>query len=253
MSIIKVENLSWSAGGRQILQKLSLDVSEDEVLGLIGPNGSGKSSLLRCIAGIIEPEHGAVLYGDRPLNALSVRARAHHLAFVEQMQQTSTDMCVSEVVSLGRIPYRRRFGALTMADRAIVAAALQTMDLSALADRSWRNMSGGEQQRTNIARALAQRAKVLLLDEPTNHLDIRHQLDVLKLVRDLPQAKIVCLHDLGLAARYCDRLAVMKNGKLVEIGKPETILTPDLFRKVFEIEAHIEINAEGKCDVKVLH
>ncbi len=162
-------------------------------------------------------------------------------------------MCVADVVALGRIPYRRRMAALNQQDHAIIQAAIEAMDLAALADRMWRRLSGGERQRANIARALAQRASVLVLDEPTNHLDIRHQLDVLRLTRDLPQAVLICLHDLGLAARYCDRLLVMKDGRMVTCGTPEAVLTPELFRSVFAIDAYLRTEEGGRGELCIAH
>ncbi|NKX29085.1 ABC transporter ATP-binding protein [Rhodobacteraceae bacterium R_SAG6] len=253
MSDISVRELNWSADGRRLVQDVTFSVNRGEALGLIGPNGSGKSSLLRCVAGITKPDSGEIAYGGNPLSKLSTRARAHHLAFVEQMQHSTTGMRVSDIVALGRIPYRRRLSLLAEEDHAIVQAAMDTMDLIPLADRMWRNMSGGERQRANIARALAQRAKVLVLDEPTNHLDVRHQLDVLRLVRDLPQAVVICLHDLSLAARYCDRLIVMQDGRMVAHGSPEAVLTPELFHNVFAIDARLQVGPDGKRDVQIAH
>lgn len=251
MSDLSVRNLGWSAGGRSLVQDVSFTVNSGETLGLIGPNGSGKSSLLRCVAGITRPDRGEIDYGDTPLRNLGARARAHHLAFVEQMHHSSSDMCVADIVGLGRIPYRRRMGLFTAQDHAIVQAALETMDLTELKNRVCRRLSGGEQQRANIARALAQRARVLMLDEPTNHLDVRHQIDVMRLVRDLPQAVVVCLHDLNLAARYCDRLIVMQAGRMVAHGAPEVVLTPDLFDKVFAIDACLHVGPDAKREVQI--
>ncbi|MBU2867902.1 ABC transporter ATP-binding protein [Pacificibacter marinus] len=253
MTELVIDDLCWAAGGKRLVHNISFSLGRGETLGLIGPNGSGKSSLLRCIAGITAPESGRVTYGERQLQQMDAKTRAHYLAFVEQMQHSSTDMRVTDIVALGRLPYRRRFGQLTEQDNAIIHAAAEAMDLQPLSNRMWRTMSGGEQQRVNIARALAQRAKVLALDEPTNHLDVRHQIDVLRLVRDLPQAVLVCLHDLSLAARYCDRLVVMNEGRMFAQGRPEDILTPDLFRRVFKIDAHLKTERDGTREVRIAH
>jgi len=253
MSDLEVRNLSWSAAGRRLVDGISFELAPGETLGLVGPNGSGKSSLLRCIAGITAPDEGLIRYGGQPVAQLGVRQRASHLAFVEQMQQSFTDMSVRDVVALGRIPYRRRMAALNRQDHAIIEAAMDTVDLLPLSERMWRRLSGGERQRANIARALAQRARILVLDEPTNHLDIRHQLDVMRLARDLPQAVLICLHDLGLAARYCDRLIVMQHGRMVAYGPPESVLTPELFRTVFAIDACLRTDERGRRDLCVAH
>lgn len=253
MSRIEVSELVWTAGGRTLLDGISFSLPPGRTLGLIGPNGSGKSSLLRCVAGIRAPDSGTISYDGTALARLAPRQRAHHLAFVEQMHHSETELRVRDIVALGRIPHRQRPGRLTETDDGIVRAALETMDLSPLAERSWRTMSGGEKQRANIARALAQRARVLVLDEPTNHLDIRHQIDILRLLRAMPQAVLVCLHDLNLAARYCQELIVLQEGRLVAHGPPRDVLTPALLREVFAIEARLVSGEDGSCELRITH
>lgn len=253
MSEIDVADLAWSVADRQLVDGVSFQLNPGRTLGLIGPNGSGKSSLLRCVAGIQKPDSGSIQYRGTAIAHLSTRQRAHHLAFVEQMQHSHTELRVRDIVALGRTPYRQRLGGLTGADHAVVHAAIEAMDLTDLAGQSWRTMSGGERQRVNIARALAQRSHVLVLDEPTNHLDIRHQLDILRLLQKMPQAVLVCLHDLNLAARYCHELIVMQAGRLVAHGAPQDILTPALFRDVFAIDARLVVDEGGVCEVRVAH
>lgn len=205
----------------------------DEVVGIVGPNGSGKSTTLRCVYRAMKPDAGAVL-----IDGVNVHKRhqlARDLAALTQESQVEFDFTVAEVVEMGRLPHERD----SARDRRIVGDALATVDLSGLASRSFLSLSGGERQRVLIARAIAQEPRVLVLDEPTNHLDIRHQLDVLALARGLGVTVLTVLHDLNLAASYCDRLYVLDEGRLVASGTPEEVLVPELIAKVFHVTAHV--------------
>jgi iron complex transport system ATP-binding protein len=246
---ITVEHLSWGVPGRTIVRDVSLAVDEGETVGLIGPNGSGKSSLLRCIAGLRTPTSGLVRYDDVEITSWPARERARKLAFVEQTADTDSDLRVAEVAMLGRTAHRSRWRAPSSADHAIVAAALDRLDLGGLADRPWKQLSGGERQRTHLARALAQQTSALLLDEPTNHLDVRHQLDLMALAGRTPQTVVVALHDLALAARYCDRLVLMHRGTVVADGPAEEVLTAPLLREVFDVDAEIGRDSLGHLAV----
>ncbi|MEU3191556.1 ABC transporter ATP-binding protein [Streptomyces sp. NPDC006992] len=242
---ISAEHLTWSVSGRALVHDVTLQVAAGETVGLIGPNGSGKSSLLRCLAGLRTPTAGAVRYDDEPVTGWSPRRLARHVAFVEQAADTDTDLRVADVVGLGRTPFRDRWGGPDATDRAVVAAALARLELTGLADRHWKSLSGGERQRTHIARALAQRPWCVLLDEPTNHLDIKHQLELMELLTRTEQTVLVALHDLALAARYCDRLLLMQQGRLVAAGRPADVLTPARLAAVFEVDAGIEHDSLG--------
>jgi iron complex transport system ATP-binding protein len=205
----------------------------DEVVGIVGPNGSGKSTTLRCVYRAMKPDAGAVL-----IDGVSVHKRqnlARDLAALTQESQVEFDFTVAEVVEMGRLPHERD----SARDHRVVREALATVDLSGLAGRSFLSLSGGERQRVLIARAIAQEPRVLVLDEPTNHLDIRHQLDVLALARGLGVTVLTVLHDLNLAASYCDRLYVLDEGRLVASGTPEEVLVPELIAKVFHVTAHV--------------
>ena len=236
---IAVENLTWTAGGRPIVRDVTFAVAPGETVGLIGPNGAGKSTLLRCLAGLRTPTSGAVHHDGTDLATLDARRVARRLAFVEQTGESDADLRVADVVALGRTPFRDRWRGLSAADHAIVDAALDHLDLTALRDRHWSTLSGGERQRAHIARALAQRPSAILLDEPTNHLDIRHQLELMELLAGTDQTVLVALHDLALAARYCDRLVLLHAGELVADGPPATVLTRDRLRAVYEVDVHI--------------
>ncbi|WP_329790892.1 ABC transporter ATP-binding protein [Lentzea sp. DG1S-22] len=246
---IEVRDLSWGVPGKTIVHDVSLVVEPGETVGLIGPNGSGKSSLLRCVAGLRTPAAGAVLYDGAEIGAWSARDRARKLAFVEQTADTESDLRVAEVVMLGRTCHRSRWRGPDASDHEIVAAALARLDLTGLADRPWKQLSGGERQRTHLARALAQRTSGLLLDEPTNHLDVRHQLELMELAGSTPQTVVVALHDLALAARYCDRLVLMHGGAVVADGPAAEVLTARLLREVFDVEAEIGRDGLGHLAV----
>ena len=238
-SAIAAEGLTWAAGGRTIVREVTLAVAPGETVGLIGPNGAGKSSLLRCLAGLRTPTSGTVRHDGTDIATREPGQVARRLAFVEQTGESDTDLRVADVVALGRTPFRDRWRGLSPADHAIIDAALDHLDLTALRDRHWSTLSGGERQRAHIARALAQRPAAILLDEPTNHLDIRHQLELMELLAGTDQTVLVALHDLALAARYCDRIALLHGGALVADGPPAEVLTRDRLRAVYDVDVHI--------------
>jgi iron complex transport system ATP-binding protein len=237
--------VSWSAGGKLIVDGIDLEVGRGELLGLLGPNGSGKSSLLRLLAGVRKPGGGAVLLDGDPLQALPRRAVARRVALVEQQADTEVDLRVLDVIRLGRIPHRGVFGGDRTADDDAVALAVARTGLAERLEQPWRTLSGGERQRVQIARALAQDPRELLLDEPTNHLDIHHQLELLALVAALPVTSIVALHDLNLAAMFCDRLLVLRDGRAVAAGPPDEVLTPELIADVYRVRAVVTPDGPG--------
>ena len=240
-AILAAEGLSWSARGAPILDGVSLAVAEGETLGLLGPNGSGKSTLLRLLAGLLAPQRGAVRLLGRPLARMPRREAARLLALVEQQAETADRITLRDAVELGRTPWLSALRPWSAEDDAAVAEALAVVELTALAGRDWATLSGGERQRGHIARALAQRPRVLLLDEPTNHLDIHHQLSILRLVAGhlagrLGVTVVIALHDLN-QAMGCDRVAVLRGGRLVALGPPAEVLTGALLREVFGVRA----------------
>ncbi|MBB4661307.1 ABC transporter ATP-binding protein [Conexibacter arvalis] len=242
---LAAREVSWSAGGRLIVDGVSVALRDGETLGLLGPNGSGKSSLLRLLAGLRGTDGGAVLLDGRELRTLRRGEVARRVAVVEQQASTEVDLTAEQVVRLGRIPHRGSWSGDADADARAVERALAETGTSALRDRRWRTLSGGEQQRVQIARALAQEPRELLLDEPTNHLDVRHQLDLLALVGRLPLTTVVALHDLNLAALFCDRVIVLRAGRLVSAGRPADVLTPALIADVYEVAAEVLPDAAG--------
>ncbi|WP_337822069.1 ABC transporter ATP-binding protein [Amycolatopsis sp. A1MSW2902] len=214
----------------------------------MGPNGSGKSSLLRCLAGLRKPEGGAVRYDGVDIKDWGSPRIARQLAFVDQYAISESDLLVADVVELGRTPFRATWRGHDHRDAAIVNGALERMGLNDLRARAWNTLSGGECQRTHIARALAQEPSAILLDEPTNHLDIRHQLDLMRLLAKAEWTAVVVLHDLSLAVRFCDQLALMNHGTVVAAGSPSDVLTPDRVREVFGVEVEVgpEVPPSGR-------
>lgn len=231
--------------GKPIIHDVDVVIEPGETVGLIGPNGSGKSSLLRCLAGLRQPTEGEISYDGENITGWDARRVAQRLAFVEQATDDDSDLCVADVVGLGRLPFRDRWRGPGHDDRTLIDAALVHMGLTELRHRVWRTLSGGERQRAHIARALAQRPRGLLLDEPTNHLDVRHQLALMRLLAATPQTVLVALHDLPLAARYCDRLVLLRQGKLVASGPPAEVLTSVQLHDVYDVEADIGMDALG--------
>lgn len=239
---LRAENVTWQAGGKLIVDTVSIQPAEGQTVGLLGPNGSGKSTLLKLLSGVRKATAGVVQLGGEPVSAMSRRAVSRRLAVVDQHADTEIDVTVREVVALGRIPHRMPWTSSGPADQVAIDEAVATTGLEPLLERSWHTLSGGERQRAQIARALAQQPRELLLDEPTNHLDIRHQLDLLALVSRLPMTSVVALHDLNLAATFCDWIVVLDDGRAVAAGTPTQVLTAELIWQVYQVRAEVAVS-----------
>jgi iron complex transport system ATP-binding protein len=243
---LTIDGVRTRLGGRWVVDGIDATPPAGKLTGLLGPNGAGKTTLLRLVAGLLVPEGGAVLVspaGDPagappvPVHALGRRARARRIALLEQESASTVPLTVREVVALGRIPYRTVWG--TDPDDDAVDRALEHARAAHLADRPWSDLSGGERQRVQIARALAQEPDLLLLDEPTNHLDVSAQLSVLAFVRGLRTTTVAALHDLNLAATFCDHVLVLSDGRLAAAGDPRDVLRPDLIRAVYGVDCDV--------------
>ena len=240
---LSVRGVSVQLGAQTILDAVDLTAEPGMVTGLIGPNGAGKSTLLRAILGLAPLESGTVLFGGADLLAMSRRSRAQFAAFVEQSAGTDARLTAREVVLLGRIPFQTVWQVSpTPQDTGLAEAALADVDMLAFADRLYHTLSGGEQQRVQIARALAQQPRLLLLDEPTSHLDVHAQLATLALLHQRARAGgtiLLALHDLNLAAGFCDALILLHDGRQVAAGPPEQVLTPALLRAVYGVDVTV--------------
>lgn len=236
---LAVRQVSVRIDGKDLVRDVTLEVPSGEVLGLAGPNGAGKSTLLRTLYRAQRPTSGQVLLDGHDVWRMPGRWLARRLAAVLQESGGDFELSVYDVVAMGRTPHKRAFDGDAPDDRAIIADALERLDVADLAYAPFDRLSGGEKQRVLIARALAQRPGTMVLDEPTNHLDLRHQLDALRLVRGLGVTAVIALHDLNLAAAFCDRICVMHAGEVVALGTPHEVLTPALFRDVYRVDAEV--------------
>jgi iron complex transport system ATP-binding protein len=243
VSGLEVRDLKVRIGGKVLVREASFSAPAAQITGLVGPNGAGKSTLMRALLGLTEGGGGKVQFADADLLAMRRRDRARMCAFVEQSASTEIRMTVEEVVSLGRLPFQPAWQAAPdRGDAAAIGAALAAIGMSGFADRLFSTLSGGEQQRVHLARALAQEPRLLVLDEPTSHLDVRGQHEMLGLLRDRSSAGLTVLmaiHDLNLAAAYCDWLVVMRAGAVVAQGAPEALLSPPLLQDVYDVETTV--------------
>ncbi|PJA60267.1 MAG: ABC transporter [Rhodobacterales bacterium CG_4_9_14_3_um_filter_71_31] len=240
MSLLALQDVRATLGGAEALRGVSLSVAPGEVVGLIGPNGAGKSTLLRAALGLIDATGARMLGGD-PLERLSPRDRALRAAFLPQEREIGWPLSVAALVALGRAPHRAGLAPLRAADHAAVADAMARMDVARFADRPATQLSGGERARALMARALAQGAPLLMADEPAAGLDPAHQIALMATFRALAgegRGVLASLHELGLAARWCDRLAVLDAGRIVAEGPPEAVLTPALLARIYGVTAH---------------
>jgi iron complex transport system ATP-binding protein len=231
--MIRAHEITFRYDGAEILNGVDLLPKPGRVLGLIGPNGSGKSTLLRCLHGELRPARGAVIVDDRAIEELSGRQIALRVGVVAQDSSPVMAMSVPDFVLLGRIPHRGDLARFTAEDRRVAGQALARVGAASLADRRLDQLSGGERQRVAIARCLAQETATLLLDEPTNHLDIRYQHEVLRLVRTLGITTVIVLHDLNLAARFCDEVALLHATRIVAHGSADEVLRPEVLAPVY--------------------
>ncbi|MFB7253642.1 ABC transporter ATP-binding protein [Streptomyces nojiriensis] len=236
---LDAEDVTVVVNGRTLVDRVSLRVAPGEVLALVGPNGAGKSTLLRTFYRVLRPTSGHVLLDGEDVWRMPGKRLAQRLAAVLQETAGDFELTVYEVVAMGRTPHKRAFEGDDAEDRDIIMGSLEELDVAALAQAPFDRLSGGEKQRVLIARALAQRTGTMVLDEPTNHLDLRHQLDALRLVRRVGVTAVIALHDLNLAASFCDRICVLDGGRVVATGTPEEVLTRDLLAGVYRVEAEV--------------
>ncbi|CAD7769152.1 Cobalamin import ATP-binding protein BtuD [Candidatus Methanoperedenaceae archaeon GB37] len=248
--MLKIRNLKVCYGKREVLRGVNLDVEEGELLGIIGPNGSGKTTLIRAITGVIRPEDGRITSRGEDLSSWDRKTIARHIAVVPQSVSIDFEFTIEEIVLMGRTPHLN--GRENPEDYEIVRNSMRETETVHLKDRLITELSGGEIQRVIIARALAQEPEILLLDEPTSHLDIRGQVEVLHLIKKLVKNGITALaviHDLNLAAAYCDRIALLYNGQIMAHGRPESVLTRENIQEAFKITVTVEKNKTNSTPI----
>lgn len=253
---LRTENLHAAYGEKQILNGLNLTLPGGKITALLGPNGCGKSTLLKCFSRLLTPTTGKIWLDEQPLTTLSSRQLARHLALLPQQHQVPEGITVRELVGYGRSPWLPLWGRLSERDRRLVSDALEQTGMASFAEQPLSALSGGQRQRAFLALILAQDTPLVLLDEPTTWLDINHQIELMKLMRQLQQAGktvVTVLHDLNQASRYCDHLVVLNSGKVQAQGSPGLVMTPAMLRDVFSLDAEVHpdpISHHPICVVK---
>ncbi|MCY9850114.1 Fe(3+) dicitrate ABC transporter ATP-binding protein FecE [Pectobacterium jejuense] len=253
---LTTQNLTAGYGDKRILDGLSLSLPAGKITALLGPNGCGKSTLLKCFAKLLIPESGAIQLNGKPLSAFSARQLSRHLALLPQQHLTPEGITVRDMVAYGRSPWLSLWGRLSQDDRQRVQLAMEKMHIVELADKRLTDLSGGQRQRAFLAMLLAQDTPVVLLDEPTTYLDINHQVELMKLLRELNQAGktvVTVLHDLNQASRYCDHLVMLAGGRVMAQGSPHEVMKPTLLQQVFSIDAEIHaepVSGQPMCVVR---
>lgn len=248
--MIRAKNLYFSYDkSKNFIEKLNVDIEKGKITTILGPNGSGKSTLLSMFAGLNKPTSGEIIIKDKNIKSLKTKELAKRIATVHQQNTVPEDITVRELVSYGRIPYKKYFEGYDKSDEEIVDWAIKRTGLERYKNKSVMSMSGGERQRAFIAMALAQRSEILFLDEPTTYLDIYHQLEILELIRALNQQNsltvVMVLHDINQAIKYSHNIIVMKSGEVIKSGKSKDVINMRLLNDVYKIGGFIdEINNE---------
>lgn len=245
-SVLATADLSCGLGGREIVSQVSVEVPAGAMVAVVGENGSGKSTLLRTIAGLLKPLRGAVHIEGASVHDLPGRVRARRIAFVGQEDLPAEELQVWQAVALGLVPYQLPWDGGGRHERRTVLAALERLGMVDFADRRCDRLSGGERRRVVLARGLVQRCELLILDEPTNHLDVRHQLELISVLRGSGRTVLAAIHDLNLALAFFDQVIVLHDGGVLAQGRPVEVLTPDVVAQAFGVDATVvRDNATG--------
>ncbi|MEG0250655.1 MAG: ABC transporter ATP-binding protein [Peptostreptococcus sp.] len=239
---LDVRNLSVEIDKKKILKNVDMSCQKKKFTGIIGPNGSGKSTLLRTVYKSINPKSGSIKLGDIDILNDSYKNIFKHLSVVSQFNNLDFDFSVKEIVLMGRIPHKKIMEKDNLNDFKIVEDALKKVGLLEYQDRSFLTLSGGEKQRVILARAICQEPDFMILDEPTNHLDIKNQLEMFKIMKNLNISVLAALHDISMAARYCDYLYILKNGEIYAQGSPKEIINKETIDYVYNVDCEVYKN-----------
>lgn len=254
---LDVSNLHYRYGKYLVLDGIDLPIIEGEVIGILGPNGCGKTTLLKNLNKNLSPTEGCILLDGESLEDMAKKDIARKIAVVPQTNEVHFAFTVRDIVTMGRMPFQSMMGGASSEDERIVDEAIERTGLSKYADRHINTMSGGERQRVIIARAIAQAPKIMLMDEPTLHLDICMQFDALNLVhklsRETGMTVVIVSHDLGMVARYCDRIVMIHDHGIYAIGSPDEVLTPENMRVVFNVDAELMFDEKIGKNTVLLH
>ncbi len=245
---LRIMGVEFSYGSEAVLKGVSIEIPQGEMLSIIGPNGAGKTTLLRCINRILKPRKGVIMVNGKSIEGISRREIARKMGYVPQSTHQVFPNTVFDVILMGRRPHFA--WKCNEKDIEKVLETLKMLGIENLAMRDITELSGGQQQKVFIARALAQEPEILLLDEPTSNLDIKHQLEVMNIIKSITNEKgitaIMAIHDLNLASRYADRVIMMHEGRIFAAGSPEEVLTPENIREVYGVEAEVLCGKDGK-------
>ena len=255
--MLEIRDLEYRYREAPVLDGASLDIREGEIIGILGPNGCGKTTLLKNLNRNLSPMGGCILLDGKDVSGMTKKEIARTVAAVPQGNEIRFSFTVEDIVTMGRMPFQGRFEGSSTKDLELAREAMADVGLLDKKDRPINELSGGERQRAIIARALAQTPRVLLMDEPTNHLDVNMQFEVLDLVERLSEERgitvVIVSHDLSMAARYCDRIAMIHGGKVMCCGTPEEVLTAENMRKVFSVDAELTLDAKTGRRTVLLH
>lgn len=235
--------------GKRILNDINMSVRQKEFIGIIGPNGSGKSTFLKCMYRILQPDCGRIFLDDVDLKDLTVRQSALKQAILAQHNYYNFDFDVLDVVLMGRSPYKKIMDRDNDKDYEIARKNLKVVGMEEFSKSKFSVLSGGEQQRVMLARALTQETPCLILDEPTNHLDIKYQLQLMDIVKKMNLTVIAAIHDLNIATMYCDRIIAMKHGSIMGSGKPKELLTKEFIYDLYEVKADVIYLSDGRVTI----
>lgn len=251
---LQVKNLKFSIDKKDILKDISFDIPKGSFVGIIGPNGSGKSTILKNIYRLYKPDSGKLILDNKDLSTMKDKDCAKEIAVLAQESNSQFDFTVEQIVKMGRYPYKSVFEDYSKKDMDMVNNMLKRVGLDDYSNRSFSKLSGGEKQRTLIARALVQDTDFLILDEPTNHLDIGYQIQLMDLVKSLNITTLSAIHDMNIASMYCDYLIVMKDGKIRKCGSVEEVITSDMLKEIFGVNAYVGVNPiNNKLQVSFMH
>ena len=247
--VLDISSLSFNFGSKNILTDIDLSIKNNGIVGIIGPNGSGKSTLLKCIYRVLKPKTGTIFIDGKNINDYQFKETAKKMAVVAQHNDTHFDFNVLEMVLIGRSPHKKFMERDSAEDIELAYKALEQVNMKDFADRNFSSLSGGEKQRIILARALVQNTDCLILDEPTNHLDIKHQLHFMSLAKDLKITVISAIHDLNIAAMYCDKIYALKEGQIIASGSVNEVITEEVIKTLYDVEAKIIYDEEKKPHV----
>ncbi|EGC76409.1 ABC transporter ATP-binding protein [Treponema denticola] len=247
--VLDISSLSFNFGSKNILADIDLSIKDNGIVGIIGPNGSGKSTLLKCIYRVLKPKTGTIFIDGKNINDYQFKETAKKMAVVAQHNDTHFDFNVLEMVLIGRSPHKKFMERDSAEDIELAYKALEQVNMKDFADRNFSSLSGGEKQRIILARALVQNTDCLILDEPTNHLDIKHQLHFMSLAKYLKITVISAIHDLNIAAMYCDKIYALKEGQIIASGSVDEVITEEVIKTLYDVEAKIIYDEEKKPHV----